>query len=97
MSIGSALSDFMNALMGIVISVSNSIFAVFHAVFALGADLVHGVFTIAHHLVAMMVDLFSGVLGFITANFVAIAVLVGGYFAYVQYQERNRGVVRNKT
>jgi len=97
MSVVNALTQFVNSLIGIFVSLCNSVFAVFHAIFALGADVVQSTFLVVKHLVAMVLDLFSGVLGFITANFVAIAVLVGGYFAYQQYQQRNRGGIRNKT
>ena len=69
MGVLDAISQFFRGIIGIVVSLANSTFAVFHAVFALGADLVHGAFTIVHHLVAMIVDLFSGVLGFITGKF----------------------------
>ncbi|KAF8203268.1 hypothetical protein BJ912DRAFT_943441 [Pholiota molesta] len=98
MSVVNALTQFVNSLIGIFVSLCNSVYAVFYAIFALGTDVVQSTFVVVKHLVAMFLDLFSGVLGFIIANFMAIAVLVGGYFAYVQYQQqRNRGGIRNKT
>lgn len=68
MSVVNALTQFVNSLIGIVVSLCNSVFAVFYAIFALGADVVQSTFLVVKHLVAMFLDLFSGVLGFITGT-----------------------------
>ncbi|KDR84779.1 hypothetical protein GALMADRAFT_82780 [Galerina marginata CBS 339.88] len=93
-SVVQAVTNFFSAIVGIFISLINSVLAVFQAIFALGVDVVNSVFSVVKHLIAMVTDVFSGVIGFIAANFVAIAVLGGGYYAYTVYQSRNRGGVR---
>ena len=65
MGVLDAISQFFRGIIGIVVSLANSIFAVFHAVFALGVDVVQSAFAIVQHLVAMVADVFSGVLGFV--------------------------------
>ncbi len=108
-----AVSQFVNAVIGIFVSLVNSVLAVFHAIFALGVNIVQSTFAVVKHLVAMVAEVFSGVLGFITgaprcvlertcdaneecavANFVAIALIAGGYYAYTVYEKRNRSVVK---
>ncbi|KAF8971548.1 hypothetical protein BDZ97DRAFT_1787055 [Flammula alnicola] len=93
-SVMQPLSKFVNSLMGIFVSLMNSVFAVFQAIFALGANIVNSVLAIMKHLVTMVMELFSGIFGFIAANFVAIAVLGGAYYIYTVYQSRNRGSLK---
>ncbi|KAJ3498677.1 hypothetical protein NLJ89_g10186 [Agrocybe chaxingu] len=80
-SVTHAVSDFVTAVTGIFVSLFNSIFAVFHAIFALGVDVVSSVLTLIKQIIAAIMELFQGVLGFILANFVAIAVVGGAYYA----------------
>ncbi|PPQ90458.1 hypothetical protein CVT25_014976 [Psilocybe cyanescens] len=94
-SIVHAATEFINAIVGIFVSLTQSVFAVFHAIFALGADVITSVLKVAQHLIAMVTDVFQGALGFIAANFVAIAALGGAYYIYTVYQARNRGTLRN--
>ncbi|KJA25972.1 hypothetical protein HYPSUDRAFT_199213 [Hypholoma sublateritium FD-334 SS-4] len=94
MGVLDAISQFLSGIIGIVVSLANSVFAVFHAVFALGADIVQSAFAVLQHLLAMVADVFTGVLGFVTANFVAIGLLAGGYYAYTVYEKRNRRLVK---
>ncbi|KAH9487134.1 hypothetical protein JR316_0001203 [Psilocybe cubensis] len=94
-SIVHAITEFINSIVGIVFSLVQSVFAVFHAIFALGGDVITSVFKVAQHLIAMVTDVFQGALGFIAANFFAIAALGGAYYIYTVYQARNRGSLRN--
>jgi len=87
----SSLSNFVTAVPGIVVSLLQSVMAVFQAIFALGADIIHSAFCLGQHIVAMVFDLFQGVFGFIAANIVAIGVLGIGYYIYTQTQTRRRG------
>jgi len=68
-SVMHAVTNFVNAIVGIFVQLFNSIFAVFHAIFALGLDVVNSVVTVVQHLVAMVLDLFQGVLGFVAGEF----------------------------
>jgi len=118
-SVMHAVTNFVNAIVGIFVQLFNSIFAVFHAIFALGLDVVNSMVTIVQHLVAMVLDLFQGVLGFVTgeflssvgrercvcflcadvhlpANFIAIGLIVGAYFAYTQYVAKNGGTTKRR-
>ena len=117
-SVTHAVTNFVNAIIGIFVQLFNSIFAVFHAIFALGLDVVNSVVTIVQHLVAMVLDLFQGVLGFVAgeffllacercvcflcadvhlpANFIAIGLIVGAYFAYTQYVAKNGGTTKRR-
>ncbi|KAF8168316.1 hypothetical protein B0H34DRAFT_685078 [Crassisporium funariophilum] len=92
-SVVNAISNFAASIVGIFVSLFNSVFAVFHAIFALGADIVNSVLTVVKHMVSMVLELFQGVLGFIAANFIAIAVIGGAYYLYTVYQSKNRGTI----
>lgn len=113
-SVASAFSNFINAIVGISISLFNSIFAVFQAIIALGMNIIQSAVSIVQHMVTMVIGLFQGVFGFVvgssrslysffiilnvaTANFVALAVLGGAYYAYTLWGQQRRGSLKSRT
>ncbi|KAF5312055.1 hypothetical protein D9619_003343 [Psilocybe cf. subviscida] len=96
-SVVSAASEFVASIFNIFLSLGQSLFAVFHAVFALVEDGITGAFKLVTHVLSMFTELFSGAVGFIAGNFVAILVVVGGFFAYQQYLARNRSTIHGST
>ncbi|KAF9557856.1 hypothetical protein CPC08DRAFT_639781 [Agrocybe pediades] len=94
-SIIHAATELVTSIVGIFVAIFNSIFAIFHGAFALVGDVFGSVFTVASHLIAMVTNMFQGVLGFVAANFFAIAVLGGAYYMYTLYQNKNRSTLRS--
>jgi phage-related protein len=64
-SITSSISNFLGGIAGVVVSLFNSLFAVFTAILALGTDIIQSVLSVAQHVVTMVLDLFQGVFGFV--------------------------------
>jgi len=96
-SVANAFSNFINAIVGIAVSLFSSVLAVFQAIIALGMNIIHSAVTIVQHMIAMVVDLFQGVFGFVVANFVALAVVGGAYYAYTLWgQQRSRGSIKSR-
>ncbi|CAA7264716.1 unnamed protein product [Cyclocybe aegerita] len=95
-SVTHAISNFVTAVAGVFASLVNSIFAIFHAIFALGVGVVNSALTVMKHLITIVMELFRSVLGFVLANFVAIAFVGGAYSVYTAYQGRNRGARKRK-
>ena len=67
-SVAHAVTNFVDSIISVFFSLLNSVFAVFHAIFALGVDVVNSVLTVVRHLIALVTDLFSGVLGFVAGE-----------------------------
>ncbi|KAK8195686.1 hypothetical protein HDK77DRAFT_480162 [Phyllosticta capitalensis] len=82
-SIASSLSELFHALLSLVTDAFNSVYSVIAALFATVAAFVGG-----------LVGLTADTAGFIISNFVVLAVLAGGVFGYMKYQERNQGRAR---
>ncbi|TFK41370.1 hypothetical protein BDQ12DRAFT_733661 [Crucibulum laeve] len=93
-SVTSSISNFVASIFGIFASLFSSVLAVFQGIFALGWDVIHTALTATQHVIAMVADLFQGVLGFVAANFVAIAVLGGAYYLYTLRTQRSRGTTK---
>jgi phage-related protein len=80
-AITSSISTFVNALLGIALSI-------FHAI----SGVLQAVLNLIQSTIQLGLDLCQGVVGFVTANFLVIAVLGGIYYAYTQKQGRRTGV-----
>ncbi|KAF8922304.1 hypothetical protein CPB85DRAFT_1266911 [Mucidula mucida] len=93
-TIASAFSDFTSGVMSIIVGLFNSVLAFFYAILALGKDIVGSVIQLGQSFVKLGIDVFQGVLGFATANFIALAVIGGGYYYYTTQQKRKRGTKR---
>jgi len=85
-----AFSNFLQSLTGIGISLFNSGLAVFQAILALFQGLLQNIIQLAHAFITLGLDVFQGVLGFVTANFVILGVLGGGYYWYTNRQQGGR-------
>ncbi|PBL00852.1 hypothetical protein ARMGADRAFT_1006956 [Armillaria gallica] len=96
-TISSAFSEFFSALTGIAMSLFYSLLEVFQAMFALGKDTIGAVLQLGQSIVKLGMDLFQGIFGFATANFLALALIGGGYYLYTQkYQGKGRKTVARK-
>lgn len=67
-SVASAFSEFTSAVVSIVVGLFNSVLAFFHAIFALGSDVVGSVIHLGQSFVKLGLDVFQGVLGFATGR-----------------------------
>jgi len=96
-----ALNNWLASILDIITSFMHSTLALVQFVFALVHDVVLSVFSIVKGVTATTVNFLSGVtrsvfgllqgaIGFITANFVTIALLIGAYYLYTSYQRQNR-------
>ncbi|KAH7921952.1 hypothetical protein BV22DRAFT_1018301 [Leucogyrophana mollusca] len=85
--IASSLTNFLQSLTAIGVSLMYSVLAVFQAIFALGQELVGSVLKVGNSVVTLVLDLFQGVFGFVAANFVALGVLGGAYYLYTLRQQ----------
>ncbi|KAK0465320.1 uncharacterized protein EV420DRAFT_952387 [Desarmillaria tabescens] len=96
-TISSAFSEFFSVFAGIVMSLFHSLLGVFQAMFALGKDTIVSVLQLGQSIVKLGMDLFQGFFGFVTANFLALALIGGGYYLYTQkYQGKGRKTVVRK-
>ncbi|KAK0473219.1 hypothetical protein IW261DRAFT_1504953 [Armillaria novae-zelandiae] len=96
-TISSAFSEFFTTLTSVVMSLFHSILGVFQAMFALGKDTIGAVLQLGESIVKLGMNLFQGLFGFVTANFLALALIGGGYYLYTQkYQGKSRKTVARK-
>lgn len=79
-TISSSVTTFVHGIFGIVMSIFQAIWGV-----------VQSVLVLAQSTTQLGLDVFRGVAGFVTANFLLIAVLGGVYYFY-----RNRGKGANR-
>ncbi|EIW64897.1 uncharacterized protein TRAVEDRAFT_110233 [Trametes versicolor FP-101664 SS1] len=89
-SVSSALGDLLQSLAAIGASLLNSVFAVFQALLALIQELVGSVLQLAQTLFAFAANLLQGAVGFVVANFFAVALVGGGYYWYTHRDGRAR-------
>jgi hypothetical protein len=68
-SVVSAATQFVESIFNIFLSLGQSIFAVFHAIFALVGDSITGSVKLVAHVVSMFTELFSGAIGFVAGMF----------------------------
>jgi len=90
-TIASTLSDFLNALTGVLFSLFNSVLAVFQAIFLLGKDIFASCLQLAQSFITLVLGLLQGVYGFIAANLLAVVVLGGGYYFYTTRNTPKQG------
>jgi len=89
-TISSAVSEFINAITSIVGGLFNSLMAVFQAILAFFMNILSGAIQLVQSFLKLGIDMCQGVVGFVAANFVAIAVLGGAYYFYTNSQRGQR-------
>jgi hypothetical protein len=93
-SLTSAFASFFQSLTGIGISLSMAILAVFQAILSLFQKLLQSVIELFQAFIKLGLGVFQGMFGFVTANFLALAVIGGGYYWYTTSQGRRGRVAR---
>jgi len=81
-SLTNAFVNFFQALTSIGMSLSIAVLAVFQAILALFQQLFQNVMALFQAFVRLGLEVFQGVFGFVTANFLVLAVIGGGYYWY---------------
>ncbi|EEB90004.1 hypothetical protein MPER_11849 [Moniliophthora perniciosa FA553] len=89
-TITSALQDFINAVTSLAAGVINSVLAVFTALWGFGVDIFTTLVQLAQSVLKFGIDLCQGVIGFVVANFFAIAVIGGAYYLYTNRQNQGQ-------
>ncbi|KAI0670130.1 hypothetical protein C8Q78DRAFT_1080027 [Trametes maxima] len=95
-SVSSAVGNLLESLAAIGASLLNSAFAVIQAIVALIQELLGSILQLAQSLLAFAANLFQGVMGFVVANFFAVAVIGGLYYWYTSRQGSNRSRSRKR-
>ncbi|KAL4243188.1 hypothetical protein ABKN59_001002 [Abortiporus biennis] len=90
-SVQASFYDFSQSVAKILGALLNSLFAVFHAMLALGQQTVAGMFQLGHAIMRLATDLTQGVVGFVFANFFALLIIGGGYYWYTTRQNTGKG------
>ncbi|KAF9073771.1 hypothetical protein BDP27DRAFT_1416855 [Rhodocollybia butyracea] len=90
-SISSAVSEFVTALTNIFAGLFNSLMAVFQAILAFFMNIFGSAIQLFQSMLKLGIDMCQGVIGFVAANFVALAVLGGAYYWYTNSQGQRRG------
>ncbi|KIK71290.1 hypothetical protein GYMLUDRAFT_325511 [Collybiopsis luxurians FD-317 M1] len=93
-TVSSAISEFINALTSIFAGLFNSLMAVFQAVFAFFMNIFGSAIQLMQSFLKLGIDMCQGVLGFVIANFFALAVIGGGYYLYTNSNSQKRGGTR---
>ncbi|PPR08131.1 hypothetical protein CVT24_012375 [Panaeolus cyanescens] len=81
-SLTNAIVDLFQAILGVFTGLFQTVFSIVHALFATISHFVSGTLVAAQHAIAAGIQLCQGVVGFVAANFVALVVLGGLYYAY---------------
>ncbi|KAF9056616.1 hypothetical protein BJ165DRAFT_1434921 [Panaeolus papilionaceus] len=89
-SLTHAISDLIQAVLGVFTGLFQAVFSIFHAAFATTTHFIKGTFSATEHVITAGVQLCEGAFGFIAANFVALAVLGGLFYAYKLYSSPRR-------
>ncbi|KAJ4476728.1 hypothetical protein J3R30DRAFT_3221284, partial [Lentinula aciculospora] len=89
-TISSAFSEFMSALTSIGASLFNSLMAVFQAILAFFINVLSSTIQLFQSVLKLGIDMCQGLVGFVAANFLALATIGGGYYWYTTRQRQNR-------
>ncbi|KAE9410792.1 hypothetical protein BT96DRAFT_912245 [Gymnopus androsaceus JB14] len=93
-TLSSAVSEFVNALSSIIAGLFNSLMAVFQAIIAFFMSIFTSTIQLFQSFLKLGIDVCQGVVGFVAANFLAIAVLGGAYYFYTNSQSQRSGGTR---
>ncbi|KAJ3751567.1 hypothetical protein EV360DRAFT_56688 [Lentinula raphanica] len=90
-TISSAFSEFVNALTSICAGLFNSLMAVFQAIIAFFMNVLGSAVQLFQSILKLGIDMCQGLVGFVTANFLALAMIGGVYYWYTNSQRQKRG------
>ncbi|ETW87516.1 hypothetical protein HETIRDRAFT_306956 [Heterobasidion irregulare TC 32-1] len=90
-NISTAFGNFVGSISTIGIAFAHSVTALFMAVLAFGQSIVSSVLHLVQAVILLGLDVFKGALGFLTANFFAIALLGGGYYWWSSRKQGRTG------
>ncbi|KAJ3882310.1 hypothetical protein F5051DRAFT_468451 [Lentinula edodes] len=96
-TISSAFSEFASALARIGGGLFNSLMAVFQAILAFFMDVFGSTIQLLQSILKLGIDMCQGLVGFVAANFLALATIGGAYYWYTTSQrQKSGGVVAGK-
>ncbi|KAJ3736936.1 hypothetical protein DFJ43DRAFT_1048491 [Lentinula guzmanii] len=97
-TISSAFSEFINALTSILAGLFNSLMAVFQAIIAFFVNVFSSTIQLFQSILKLGIDMCQGLVGFVAANFLALATIGGIYYWYTTSQrQKSGGVVGKRT